>query len=398
MKYLSLPLAFAFLALAGCGARSGGEAAQDRTQIRVERSFMGIFSGRRWLLIGLLTFLAFSVIACGRGGGAGGGGEGEDNGGGGEEQTYTIKLSHVAGADTPKGLASDRFKEAVEQKTDGRITVEIYPNSQLYGDEDELQALQSGAVQMLAPSAAKMSAIAPQLQVLDLPFIFDGPDDVEEAFSRDSEIAQAIYNNERLADANIKVMGLWDLGFKQFGVNVPVRKPEDLRGQKLRIQSGSDVLKTQMQTWGAEPTPMAFAEVYNALQQGVIDGLGNTYSSFYSQKMNTVLDYITVADYGYIGYVNVINNEFFESLPDDLQQAVTEAADEAAAYNREIAFEEQEEARKAIEEAGTTEFIELTPEERQAFKEVVVPEVWDQYAEVIGTDLIQELKEQQGVQ
>lgn len=348
VKYLSLPLivvaALAF-ALAGCGARGGGgEAAQDGTQ-----------------------------------------------------QTYTIKLSHVAGDETPKGLAADRFKEIAEKKSDGRIRVEVYPNSQLYGDEDELQALQSGAVQMLAPSAAKLSAIAPQLQVLDLPFIFDGPDDVREAFSRDSEMGQAIYNNQDLANAKIKVMGLWDLGFKQFGTNVPVRKPEDLRGQKMRIQSGSDVLKTQMEIWGAEPTPMSFSEVYNALQQGVIDGLGNTYTSFSSQKMNTVLDYITVADYGYIGYVLTINNDFYESLPDDLKQVVTEAADEASAYNRKIVFEEQKKARKSIEEAGTTEFIELTSEQRQAFKDAVVPKVWDEYADVVGQDIIKELKSRQNI-
>lgn len=336
------------------------------------------------MLLGVIAILI--LVGCGA--------RGAEQGGG-EDETYIIKFSHVAGTDTPKGLAAEKFKEVVEEKTNGQIEVQVFPNSQLYGDEDELQALQSGAVQMLAPSAAKLSVLAPQLQVVDLPFIFDGPEDVQEAFSRESEIGEAIYGNQELADANIKVMGLWDLGFKQFGTNTEVRTPEDLEGLKLRIQSGSDVLKTQMDMWGAEPTPMSFAEVFNALQQGVIDGLGNTYSSFYSQNMHTVLANITVADYGYIGYVQAINSDFYESLPDDLKQAVTEASDEATAYNREIAAEEQEEARKAIEEEGSTQILELTEEERQAFKDEVVPEVWDEYADVIGQDLIEELKAQQ---
>jgi C4-dicarboxylate-binding protein DctP len=344
----------------------------------------------RWsgLLLSLVAVLALVLLAgCGARGGQAGSGE---------EQAYTLKFSHVAGTDTPKGLAAEKFKEVLEQKSGGRITVEIYPNSQLYGDEDEMQALQSGAVQVLAPGAAKFGTIAPQLQVLDLPFIFDSPDEVQEVVSRDSAVGEAIYNNEDLANANMKVMGLWDLGFKQFASNKAIREPDDLVGQKMRIQSGSDVLRSQMEAWGVRPTPMAFSEVYNALQQGVIDGLENTYSSFYSQKMHTVQDYITVSNHGYIGYVMVINDDFFESLPEDLRQAVTEAADEATTYNREIAFQNQEEARGAIEEAGTSEFIELSEEQRQALKEEVVPEVWDEYADVIGEDVIRELKARQG--
>ncbi len=356
---------------------------------------MGIFSGRRWLLLGLLAFLAFSVVACGRGGGAGGGGgEGGDGGGGGEN--FTLKFSHVTTEETPKGMAANRFKELLEEKSEGRITVEVYPNSQLYGDEDELQALQSGGVQMLAPSSAKFTTIAPQLQVLDLPFIFDDAEDIPEVVSRDSTVGQAIFENEDLKNANIKVMGLWDNGFMQLTANREITQPQDMNGLKIRIQP-SDVIQAQMNAWGANPTPMAFAEVYNALQQGVIDAQENTYSNIFSQNFHTVQSNMTESNHHYLGYVLVINNEFFESLPDDLQQAVTEAADEASAYNREIALETNEEDKQSILETDI-QFTELSEEQRQAFKEVVVPEVWDQFADVIGEDVIQELKERQGVQ
>jgi C4-dicarboxylate-binding protein DctP len=353
---------------------------------------VGLVLGKSWRVRGLLLVLAvvLSLYAagCGRGGGAQGGG-------GGDGENFTLKFSHVTTEETPKGMAANEFKEILEEKSGGRITVEVYPNSQLYGDEDELQALQSGAVQMLAPSSAKFTTIAPALQVLDLPFIFDDASDIPEVVSRDSAVGQAIFNNEDLQNANIQVMGLWDNGFMQLTANREVTQPEDMQGLKVRIQP-SDVIQAQMNAWGANPTPMAFAEVYNALQQGVIDGQENTYSNIYTQKFHTVQSHMTESNHHYLGYVLVINNEFFESLPDDLQQAVTEAADEASAYNREIALETNEQDKQSILEESDIEFTELSGEQRQAFKEVVVPEIWDQFADVIGQDVIQELKERQG--
>jgi C4-dicarboxylate-binding protein DctP len=344
-------------------------------------------------ILGVAIALAVVLSGCGaRGGGAQGGG------GGGEGDQFTIKFSHVVTEETPKGLAAQKFKEVVEEESDGKIKVQIYPNSQLYGDEDEQQALQSGSVQMIAPAPAKLGTIAPQLQVLDLPFIADTPEEIQALFSRDSKIGQAIYQNEELQSRNMKVIGLWDLGFKQFASKEPIRSPEDIEGLKLRIQSGSDVLRSETEMWGGEPTPMAFSEVYNALQQGVIDGLENTYANFYSQKMHTVTSHMTESNHGYIGYVLLINNDFFEGLPDDLQQDVITATDEATKYNREVAFEVDQESKKKIQEAGTTEFIVLNEAERKAFRDPVVPELWDQYADVIGPELIQELKERQGVQ
>jgi C4-dicarboxylate-binding protein DctP len=343
----------------------------------------------RMAVLGLGAVLA--LTACGARGEANSGG-GDSAGG---DEHYTIKFSHVVTPETPKGQAAEKFKELVEENSDGRITVEIYANSELYGDKDELQALQSNSVQMLAPASAKFTTLAPALQVLDLPFLFDSVEDIPKVVSPDSAAGKAIFENQQLADNGIKVMGLWDNGLKQLSSNTEMRTPQNLQGLSFRIQP-SDVLRDQFAAWGADATPMAFAEVFNALQQGVIDGQENPYSNIQSQKMHTVQKFITESDHGYIGYVLVINNDFLDSLPDDLQQVVQDAADEASDYNREVAADLNQQAKETILEAGTTTITELSDEERQAFKDLVVPSVWEKYRDVIGDDLIDALIDEQG--
>ncbi|MGH3384819.1 MAG: DctP family TRAP transporter solute-binding subunit, partial [Nocardioidaceae bacterium] len=337
---------------------------------------------RSTTLVSALLIAGVAVAGCSRGGGAGGGG--------GDEETATIKFSHVVTPNTPKGKAAEKFKEIVEEESGGDITVEIFPNSELYGDEDELQALQSGAVQMLAPSSAKFTTIAPQLQVLDLPFLFDSVEDIPEVVSPDSVVGKAIYENEELADRDMQVLGLWDNGLKQLSSNDTMKKPADLKGLRFRIQP-SDVLRTQFQKWTAQTTPMAFAEVYSALQQGVIDGQENPYSNIESQNMHTVQSDITESNHGYVGYILVINKKFLDGLTEDQQKIVTDAADEASAYNREVAVQTNEDAKQVILDAGETTITELSDAERQAFKDAVVPSVWEQYADVVGQDLLDEL-------
>lgn len=341
---------------------------------------------------GALALIAvLALTGCGARGGGASGGEG---GGGGDGQTYTIKFSHVVAPNTPKGQAAVKFKELVEKNSDGRITVDVYPNSELYGDKDELQALQSNSVQVLAPASAKFTTLAPALQVLDLPFLFDSVEDIPKVVAPDSPVGKAIYQNQALADNGIKVLGLWDNGLKQLSSNSEMRTPADLNGLSFRIQP-SDVLAAQFAAWGANSTPMAFSEVFNALQQGVIDGQENPYSNIESQNMQTVQSNITESNHGYIGYVLVINNDFMNSLPADLQQVVQDAADQASTYNRQIAAKLNQDAKQAILDGGTTKILELTDQERQAFKDAVVPSVWNKYRDVIGPELIDSLLAQQ---
>lgn len=346
------------------------------------------------LLFSVVAVAALVLGGCGRG--SGGGGEGEGNGGGdtGQAKTYTIQLSHVVAEETPKGLAAVKFKELLEEKSGGQIKVEVFPNSQLYGDEDEMQAIQSGALQMIAPTTSKFTTIAKNMQVLDLPFIFDNYDDLSTITAPDTPVGQVLFENEKLAEKNIQVLALWPDGFKQFASNKPIRTPEDLQGLKVRVQP-ADVLRTMYETWGAQPTTIAFGELYTALEQGVVTAHENPYSVIFGSKTSEVQDYITESSHGTNVSVAAINQEFFDSLPPDLQDAVIEAADEAAAYGNEIALEQNTEGKQQILDAGGTEIIELTPEERQAFKDVVVPAVWDEYSDVIGEEVIEYLKSQQ---
>ncbi|MGJ7539093.1 DctP family TRAP transporter solute-binding subunit [Brevibacterium luteolum] len=305
---------------------------------------------------------------------------------------FELRFAHVTSPTTPKGLAAEYFAEQVEELSDGRIEVEVFPNSELYGDKDEMQAIQSNAVQVLAPASAKFTTIAPSLQVLDLPFIFEGLDEIPEVVNPGTAIGEAIYTNPDLEANGIKVIGLWDSGMKQLHANNEMLEPDDLRGRKFRIQP-SDVLRTQFDTWQGIPSPLAFAEVYSGLQQGLIDGGENTYSNIASQNMHTVQRHITELNHGYIGYILTVNKRWYDELPEDLQSAVETAAERASEFNRSKAKEVNDEAKRLIQEAGNTKIHEPTEEERDAFKKLVVPSEYERYREVIGPDVIDELLE-----
>ncbi|MCK0112726.1 DctP family TRAP transporter solute-binding subunit [Ornithinimicrobium sp. F0845] len=330
---------------------------------------------------------ALTLAGCG--GARGGGGDGGDATGG-DGETFTLKFSHVTTDSTPKGTAALWFEEELEKRTDGRIDVEVYSNSSLYGDKDEMQAIQQNSVQMLAPASAKFTTVAPALQVLDLPFLFDTPDDIPSVAAPDTEVGKAIFANPDLEAKNMKVLGLWDSGMKQIHSNNLTQSPADMEGKKYRIQP-SDVLKSQIEAWGGSAEAIAFAEVYSALQQGVIDGGENTYSNIESQKMHTVQSNIAESNHGYIGYILVVNTEFFNSLPADLQEILIETAEEASTYNRDNVVGLNQESKETIEAEGTTEINVWTDEERQAFKDVVVPSIYEQYRDVIGPEIIDEL-------
>ena len=341
-------------------------------------------------LAALVAVASLTLAGCG-------GARGGDSAGGsaGGEEKFTLKFSHVTTDTTPKGVAALWFEKELEERTDGRIDVEVYSNSSLYGDKDEMQAIQQNSVQMLAPASAKFTTVAPALQVLDLPFLFDGPDDIPTVAAPDTEVGKAIFANEDLEAKKMKVLGLWDSGMKQIHSNNLTESPADMKGKKYRIQP-SDVLKSQIEAWGGHAEAIAFAEVYSALQQGVIDGGENTYSNIESQKMHTVQSNIAESNHGYIGYILVVNKDFFDSLPADLQDILMEVSEEASTYNRDNVTSINDASKKAIEEEGSTEINVLTDEQRQAFKDEVVPSLYEEYRDVIGDDIIDELLASQG--
>ena len=299
------------------------------------------------------------------------------------QQPIVIKFSHVVATETPKGKAAEFFRKRAEELTAGKVKVEVYPNSQLYKDKEEMEALQLGAVQMLAPSLAKFGPLGvKEFEVFDLPFIFDGYTDLHKVTQ--GPIGAGIL--KKLEPKGIIGLGFWDNGFKSFSANTPIRTPADLKAKKLRIQS-SKVLEEQMRTIGALPQVMAFSEAYQALQTGVVDGTENPHSNMYTQKMHEVQKHMAVTDHGYLGYAVIVNRKFWEGLPTNVREQLNVAMKESTAYANKIAKEENDAALEGIRKSGRTQVYVPTPEERLAFKRALVP-VHRKMESRIGGELI----------
>lgn len=294
-----------------------------------------------------------------------------------------IKFSHVVASDTPKGKAAERFKELAEKATKGRVKVELYPNSTLYKDKEELEALQLGAVQMLAPSLAKFGPLGvKEFEVFDLPFIFPS----KEVLYRVTEGQIGKDLMKKLEPKGIVGLGFWDNGFKVMSANKPLHLPTDLKGMKLRIQS-SKVLDAQMRALGANPQVLAFSEVYQALQTGVVDGTENPPSNLYTQKMHEVQKHVTVTNHGYLGYAVIVNKKFWDGLPADIRNELDGAMKSATKYANAIAQQENDNALEAVKKSGKTTVYLLNDKERAEWRKTLLP-VQKEMEGRIGKDLI----------
>jgi C4-dicarboxylate-binding protein DctP len=294
-----------------------------------------------------------------------------------------IKFSHVVTIDTPKGKGAERFKELAEKATNGRVKVEVYPNSTLYKDKEELDALHLGAVQMLAPSAAKFGPLGvKEFEVFDLPYIFPS----KEVLNRVTEgpVGKELFKT--LEPKGITGLAYWDNGFKVMTANKPLRHPADFRGLKMRIQS-SKVLDAQFRALGANPQVMAFSEVYQGLQTGVVDGTENTPSNIYTQKMHEVQKHLTISNHGYIGYVVIVNKKFWDGLPADIRTALEGAMKEATKYTNAIAQKENDEALEGIRKAGKTTLYTLNDKEKEEWRKAMLP-VQKEMASRIGPNVV----------
>ena len=308
------------------------------------------------------------------------------------QSPIVIKFSHVVAPNTPKGQAALKFKELAEKYTDGKVKVEVYPNSQLYKDKEELEALQLGAVQMLAPSNSKFGPIGVrEFEVFDLPYIL--PDLKTLRKVTDGPLGAKLL--KLLEPKGMTGLAYWDNGFKQMSANRKLVSPADYKGLKIRIQS-SKVLEAQFRTLGSIPQVMAFSEVYQALQTGVVDGQENTWSNIYTQKMHEVQKYITNSNHGYIGYVVVVNKKFWDGLPADLRAECDKAMKEATAYGNSQSAQENEDALAEIKKTGKSEIITLTAEQDGAMRRALET-VYKDVASRVGQSLIDELlKETRG--
>ena len=294
-----------------------------------------------------------------------------------------IKFSHVVAKDTPKGKAAERFKELAETATKGRVKIELYPNSTLYKDKEELEALQLGAVQMLAPSLAKFGPLGiKEFELFDLPYIF--PDKAALDRVTDGQIGHDLL--KKLEPKGLLGLAFWDNGFKMMSSNRPMHTPADMKGLKLRIQA-SKVLDAQMRALGANPQVMAFSEVYQALQTGVVDGAENPPSNLYTQKMHEVQKHLTATNHGYIGYAVIVNKKFWDKLPADLRAQLETAMKEATKYADTIAQQENDQALEAVKKSGKTLVYTPTEKEKAEWRAALLP-VHKTMEERIGKELI----------
>lgn len=279
-----------------------------------------------------------------------------------------IKFSHVVAPDTPKGKGALKFKELVEQRSAGRVRVEVYPNSQLYKDKEELEALQLGAVQMLAPSLAKFGPLGvKEFEVFDLPFLFK-----DEASFRNTAATLGQELFRKLESRDIKGLAYWDNGFQVMSANKPLHAVANFRGLKMRIQS-SKVLDAQMRALGAIPLVMAFSDLYPALQSCVVDGTEGVPSNFLTQKVYEVQKHITLSNHGHLAYAVIINKRFHDGLPADLRAVIDSAVKDATTYANAIAATENTVSLDKIRASGKTTVYTPTAAEITEWKKALMP-------------------------
>jgi C4-dicarboxylate-binding protein DctP len=284
------------------------------------------------------------------------------------QQPIVIKFSHVVAKDTPKGKAADFFALKAAELTKGRVKVEVYPNSTLYKDKEEIEALQLGSVQMLAPSLSKFGPLGVKdFEAFDLPYIFDNYDDLRKVTL--GPVGKQLL--VKLEPKGIRGLAYWDNGFKSFSANKQIKVPADMKGLKMRIQS-SEVLKTQMRELGALPQILAFGEVYQALQTGVVDGTENPHSNLYTQKMHEVQKFVSLTEHGYLGYAVIVNKKFWDELPADVRKQLDDAMEQSTRYANQIALVENNNALEGVKKSGKTTVYTPTKEERAAFKKALV--------------------------
>ncbi|MEA1914107.1 MAG: TRAP transporter substrate-binding protein [Campylobacterota bacterium] len=304
---------------------------------------------------------------------------------------FTLKFSHVVSENTPKGKAAVFFEKRLEELSKGKIDVQVYPSSQLYGDKAVLKALRLNSVQMACPSFSKFGKIVPQLALFDLPFLFKDIDHLHRV--QDGVVGQKL--KDMVKAKGIVALNFWDNHFKQLSTSKdkPLLVPADAKGQKFRIMS-SKVLEAQFQAVGANPQMMPFSEVYSGLQQGVIDGQENTNSNIYTKKFYEVQKHLSLTNHGYLGYLVVMSKKFWNSLPADLQANVTQAMNEATAqeriYAEELNTKQLDLIKAYAKDTGRLQIHELNDTQLQAWRDAVstiYPKFYD--SKKIGKDLIE---------
>jgi C4-dicarboxylate-binding protein DctP len=325
----------------------------------------------------LLLMAVVVMAACGRPSSSSSGSEG------GDEKTYTIRIAHLVPEEQSSHVAAETFKEKLEKESDGRIKVELYPNGQLYGsDREAIEAVQLGNIEMTIPAVAPLASFNEKFMVFDLPFLFNNNEAAYKAL--DGELGQELMKD--LEENNIKGLVFGENGFRHMSNNKgPIESPEDIEGQKFRTLENplhTDTFKA----FGANASPFAFGELYTALQQGTYDAMECPVSLYYTNKFYEVQDYLSMTGHVYAATALLMNNDFYNELPEDLQKLITEASEEYREEQRGLAQKQDVEFLEKLKESGM-KVNELTDEQRDKFRDAA-SSVYDKYVDRIGQDLV----------
>lgn len=363
---------------------------------------------KKWLLLFVLILgVGLLTLGCGQESSSDGNGNNEVNNNNGNNtntntdtndndstdvvddgKVYEIVFAHVVRPTTAKGQAADRFAELIEERSNGRITVEVFPDSQLGSDREITEQMQSGTVHMNAPFTGVLPSFVPQFQVFDLPFLFTTREQAYDAMH--GELGEEL--NKYLQKQGLLGLGYWDGGFKHLTNDVrPIKMPEDMDGLSMRA-SQSPLIISQFQALNAGGVSIDFSELYTALQSGTVDGQENPLSNIVSRSFYEVQDYMTLSGHGYMAYPLIINLEFFNSLPDDLQQLMVEVANEVSEWQWDLAAAEEEEYIKYLREETDIEIHELTAEAKDAFKEATAV-TYEEFKKIEGSEKLLEIIE-----
>lgn len=303
-----------------------------------------------------------------------------------EEERLVIRFSHVVGEHTPKGLAARRFAELINERSNGKVEVQVFPNGFLYKDGEEMDALLNGDIQMIAPATSKVTSLVPEWSVIDLPFAFSTYKDVHEYL--ETPIGQQLIT--KLNGKGLKTLGIWDNGFKQISNrDFPIHHPNDLNQLNMRIMP-SDIIEKQFLILGAVPKKIDFNILFHQLENGDVDGQENTLSNITSKNLHALQNYLTISNHGYLGYILMMNDEFWNELPENIQLLITDTLIEVNQWEWEIADRLNSEKLIELENCGCIDIYHLTDKERQTWEEAFKP-VYNYYIDRFGAEYIEPL-------
>jgi tripartite ATP-independent transporter DctP family solute receptor len=305
------------------------------------------------------------------------------------EEKIVIKFSHVVAENTPKGLAAQRFAALVKERSNGRIEVQVFPNSTLFKDGEEIQALQSGTVQMIAPTTSKLSGLFPQWQIFDLPYAFPDEDTVHRAM--DGSIGTQLYQG--LSLHKMKALAFWDNGFKQMtNSQRPLIHPADFQGLTFRVMINSNVLKRQFEKLNAHPVEVSFDDLYRALESQEIHGGENTMTNINSKNLYKVQPYLTISNHGYMGYIVITNTDFWSSLPEDVRSLLEETLLEVTDWEREQASVMNQKDLQQIISSGYVQVHYQSEAEKKEWEQILKP-IYNEFRDVIGEALLRSVED-----